>query len=97
MPIYTLHGCTIEVAKGGRSAKATRHVDKDGQPVQPPETAEFVVIAEKDAPSPQVQAQRWAMGLELQFVAKNATASQPISPQEVTEGDTDLDEANDGE
>lgn len=56
MPIYTLRGCTIEVPKGGRSAKATRHGDK-------PESKSFSVLAVKDAPTPEVQAQRWAMGL----------------------------------
>ncbi len=62
MPTYTLSGCTIEVAKGGQSAKATRHFDKDGKTLQPPEVKEFKVIAEDDAPTPQVQAERWAKG-----------------------------------
>jgi hypothetical protein len=57
MPIYTLRGCTIEVAKGGRSAKATRH--KVGQQSQ---VREFSVVAGE--PTPEVQAQRWAMGIE---------------------------------
>jgi hypothetical protein len=62
MPTYTFYGCTIEVAKGGQSAKATRHVDAQGNALKPPQTAEFKVIAEDGAPTPQVQAQRWAAG-----------------------------------
>jgi hypothetical protein len=57
-------GCTIEVAPGGKSAKATRHFDKDGNTLKPPEVKEFKVIEEKDAPTPQVQAERWAKGKE---------------------------------
>jgi|GEM_PF-5520079 len=62
MPTYTFYGCTIEVAKGGQSAKATRHLDADGNALKPPQSAEFQVISEKDAPTPQVQAERWAKG-----------------------------------
>jgi hypothetical protein len=56
--VYTFQGCTIEVAPGGQWAKATRHPDG-----RPPESREFRVLGVPDAPSPQVQAQRWVMGI----------------------------------
>ena len=74
MPIYTLNRCTIEVAKGRQHATATRHGTG--------ETRTFRVLGVDDAPTPEVQAQRWAMGL-----------TDPPADAE----DTDLDEANDGE
>ena len=70
MPIYTLNRCTIEVAKGGRSAKATRH--------ETGEEREFVVIAEPDAPTPQVQAERWAKGKPIWPEAEEPTEIDPV-------------------
>lgn len=62
MPIFTLHGVTIEVPKGGRSARAYRPaIHLDGKLVQSEARAEFQVIP--DGASPQVQATRWALGL----------------------------------
>ena len=61
--IYTLRRCTIEVAPGGQTAKASRPLVKSGDTVTQ-EAAErtFRVIAEPGAPSPEIQAQRWAIG-----------------------------------
>ena len=62
MPIFTLHGVTIEVPKGGQSAKAYRpSIYLGGKLVQSEARAEFGVIP--DGPSPQVQATRWALNL----------------------------------
>lgn len=65
MPIYTYIGATIEVAKGGQSAKATRHEVRDdaGNVLQAAASKEFKVIGEPDAPTPQVQAERWVQSL----------------------------------
>ena len=85
MPIYTLKGCTIEVPKGGRSAKVSRPaIHLGGQLVQTEARAEFAVIP--DGPSPQVQAERWAMGLP---------AVKPANIPEIP--DTELEDGDDGE
>lgn len=85
MATFTLHGVTVEVPKGGRSAKASRpEVYLGGELVQTAAAAEFGVIP--DGPSPQVQATRWALALPR------------IEPQVVEAvADTEMDEVNDGE
>lgn len=83
MPIFTLHGVTIEVPKGGRSATAYRPaVVIDGQLVQTEARAEFGVIPE--GPTPQVQATRWALALPR-------IEEYPVEPE------TEVDEVTDGE
>lgn len=73
MPIYTLYGCTIEVAKGGQRATASRPEVRDvaGQLIQSAAAAEFLVLGYADAPTPQVQAQRWVKALPRIFQAAN--------------------------
>lgn len=65
MAIYTYRGCTIEVAKGGQTAKVS---------VPGGETRTFKVLGEADSPTPQVQAQRWARERELE-------AAEPKKPR----------------
>lgn len=71
MPIYTLHGCTIEVAKGGRSATASRVEVRQGDAViQSAASREFSVLPEPDSPTPQVQAERWVKSLPAIIAAE---------------------------
>lgn len=95
MPTYTLHGCTIEVAKGGRSARATRHVDADGKALQPPVSVEFYVVDHPEAGTPQVQAERWAKGklrpypvvVPESFEAAHAATAEPDEPTELEDAE----------
>lgn len=107
MPIFTLNSCTIEVPKGGRSAKATRHGTG--------ETAEFAVLGIDGAPTPQVQATRWALGMpawepkspvapEAQVLSSKElgglfydTITGPAEAATDAPDETDLDEATDGQ
>lgn len=86
MPIYTIHGCTIEVAKGGQRATASRHEIRDeaGQVIQSAAAAEFLVLGYADAPTPQVQAQRWAKALPR--IADLVPVAEPMEV-EAEEGD----------
>lgn len=59
MPIYTYRGCTIEVAKGGQKATAS---------VPGGASHTFFVLGRKDAPTPQVQAERWVKGLAVEVI-----------------------------
>lgn len=88
MPTFTLHGITIEVPKGGQSAKASRPaVYLGGELVQSAAAAEFRVLP--GHPSPQVQATRWALTLPR---------IEDLPPAAAEAGaDTEIDEVNDGE
>jgi hypothetical protein len=83
--IYTLNCCTIEVAPGGQWAKATRHDSGASQ--------EFRPLRVDGAPTPQVQATRWAMGLP-EWAPQNTVVHLA---EAATEEPTELDEATDGE
>ena len=76
MAIYTLNRCTIEVAKGRQSAKVTRHGTG--------EAAQFGVLAVDGAPTPEVQAQRWALGMPpwvAPAAPAKAAAREPEKPR----------------
>ncbi len=87
MPIYTLHGCTIEVAKGGRSATAARVEIRDGDKVI--QNASRHTFYSTPTITAQVQAQRWAKALPrlLEVVATPAVAE--AATDEPTELDSD--------
>jgi len=86
MPIYTYRGSTIEVAKGGRSARASRVEVRDtaGVVIQSAASAEFGVLPDVDAPTPQVQAERWAKALAQVFPAD--PIEEPTEIEDVTDG-----------
>lgn len=90
MPIYTFHGCTIAVAKGGQSATASRPEVRDatGAVIQSAAAAEFMVLPAVDAPTPQVQAQRWA---------KSLTRIADASPEPIAVNERLADEADEVE
>lgn len=85
MPIYTLHGCTIDIPKGRQSARVTRPEIRDdaGQVIQSGATASFAVIP--DGPMPEVQAQRWVLGLPRLI-------DQPAIPDSVADDATEVDD-----
>lgn len=83
MPIYTLRGCTIDVAKGGQHARVTRPQIIQGETViQSAAAAEFTSLPA--GPTAETQAQRWAMGL-------------PRVIEDTSESPDEIDEATDGE
>lgn len=72
--IFTLLGCTIEVAPGGQSARASRVEIRDGgKVVRSAAAAEFRVIRQLGAPTPEVQAIRWVHSLPLVVEKKLGT------------------------
>lgn len=82
MGIYTLHGCTIDIPKGRQSATVTRPEIKDeaGQVIQSAASAAFKVIPEPDAPTPEVQAQRWV--LTLPRIIETPKPARPAKPKD---------------
>ncbi len=88
MSIFTLNSCTIEVPKGGQSAKATRHAEG-----KTPEVAEFKVLGIDGAPTPQVQATRWALGMPAWLPPAPATSNAaPVVLNEETKAAEPLDQ-----
>jgi hypothetical protein len=81
MPIYTLHGCTIEVPKGRQSAKASRPEVRDdaGRVIQTAAAADFRTIA--GGPTPEVQAQRWVLALP-RLIEPRAPADNPAQTKD---------------
>lgn len=94
MPTYTLFGATVEVAKGGQSAKVTRAQVKDdaGQVIQSAAYREFRVLGYPNAPTPQVQAERWVHSLPP--VIEDVQLAEIFEPAEAaTDEGTEIDDA----
>lgn len=94
--IFTLLGCTVEVAPGGQSAKASRVELRDkGVLLRSAASAEFKVIHELDAPSPEVQAIRWVHSLPqiIDAVVKPIEELEYVypAPEEAAEPIEDVD------